>query len=97
MHIIDANELNDPRYKANPYNRCFFCKENLYSTIKLNLDGTIFSGANVDDLNDFRPGLDALKMQMFYILLLIMDLIKNIRKLAKEITELFSDLPLLHV
>ena len=38
-----------------------FCKENLYSTIKLNLDGTIFSGANVDDLNDFRPGLDAAK------------------------------------
>ena len=25
--IVNANELNDPRYKANPYNRCYFCKE----------------------------------------------------------------------
>ena len=95
LHIIDANELNDPRYKANPYNRCFFCKENLYSTIKLNLDGTIFSGANVDDLNDFRPGLDAAKNAN--VLHPFVDngfTKKNIRKLAKEIgLELFSDLP----
>jgi len=34
LNIINTNEINDPRYRANPINRCFFCKENLYSTIK---------------------------------------------------------------
>ena len=34
LKIINTNEISDPRYAANPINRCFFCKENLYKTIK---------------------------------------------------------------
>ena len=59
--IINTNEISDPRYAANPINRCFFCKENLYKTIKAYTEGNIFSGANIDDLSDYRPGLDAAK------------------------------------
>ena len=58
---IDAGELLDARYVANPVNRCYFCKTNLYSTIApIAGDGTtIVSGTNTDDLGDFRPGLAA--------------------------------------
>ena len=54
LKIINTNEISDPRYAANPINRCFFCKENLYKTIKTYTKGNIFSGANLDDLNDFK-------------------------------------------
>ena len=58
---IDAGELLDARYVANPVNRCYFCKTNLYSTIAplAGAGVTIVSGTNTDDLGDFRPGLAA--------------------------------------
>ena len=58
---IDAGELLDARYVANPVNRCYFCKTNLYSTIAplAGAGATIVSGTNTDDLGDFRPGLAA--------------------------------------
>ena len=56
---IDAGEFADPRYRANPVNRCYFCKHNLYGTIATRFEGTILSGTNTDDLGDFRPGLKA--------------------------------------
>ena len=58
---IDAGELHDARYVANPVNRCYFCKTNLYSTIAplAGAGATIVSGTNTDDLGDFRPGLTA--------------------------------------
>ena len=56
---VDAGELLDPRYVANPVNRCYFCKTNLYSTIAPLTGAVIVSGANTDDLGDFRPGLAA--------------------------------------
>lgn len=64
LEVIDAGELADPRYLANPHDRCFWCKTNLYSAI-VSLTGArvtgqvIASGANTDDLGDFRPGLGA--------------------------------------
>jgi uncharacterized protein len=58
---IDAGEFADPFYLANPVNRCYFCKTNLYGTIVERVGGPIVSGANVDDLGDFRPGMDAAK------------------------------------
>ena len=42
-----------------PVNRCFFCKTNLYGTIAGLTDRQILSGANTDDLGEYRPGLDA--------------------------------------
>lgn len=61
--VIDTDELANPAYAANPVDRCFFCKENLYGICereraRLALAATI-DGANVDDLGDHRPGLDA--------------------------------------
>ena len=61
LERIDAGELRDARYVANPVNRCYFCKTNLYSTIAplAGAGATIVSGTNTDDLGDFRPGLVA--------------------------------------
>ncbi len=59
LGVIDAGELDDPDYLANPVNRCFFCKRDLYGTIRRHTEGTIASGTNLDDLGDFRPGLKA--------------------------------------
>jgi len=59
LRLLDAGELADPRYAQNPVNRCFFCKENLYARIRAATDLAIASGANLDDLGDYRPGLDA--------------------------------------
>lgn len=55
----DAGEFADPSYRANPLNRCYFCKSNLYERIRSLSQGAIASGTNLDDLSDFRPGLTA--------------------------------------
>tara|TARA_R110002124_G_scaffold49691_11_gene145488 strand:- start:5824 stop:6585 length:762 start_codon:yes stop_codon:yes gene_type:complete len=59
LDLVDAGEFDDPRYRANPVNRCFFCKSNLYAAIAGLTKCTIASGTNSDDLGDFRPGLEA--------------------------------------
>ena len=59
LRIITAGEFADPAYRANPVNRCFFCKTNLYAAIGTVTDRQILSGANLDDLGEHRPGLDA--------------------------------------
>jgi uncharacterized protein len=56
---IGAGEFDDPSYVANPVDRCFHCKRNLYETIAANTSLPIASGANTDDLDDYRPGLQA--------------------------------------
>jgi uncharacterized protein len=57
--LLDAGELADARYRANPVDRCYFCKTNLYDRIREHAADTIASGTNTDDLSDFRPGLKA--------------------------------------
>lgn len=59
LRVVEAGEFADPNYRANPVNRCFFCKTNLYGTIRRVTDRTMVSGANLDDLGEYRPGLDA--------------------------------------
>lgn len=59
LRLIDAGEFADADYLANPANRCFFCKTNLYGTIRARVAGTLISGTNTDDLGDLRPGLQA--------------------------------------
>ena len=61
LQVIDAGEFADPEYLRNPANRCFYCKSNLYAAIASRWNGIIASGTNVDDLSDFRPGLEAAK------------------------------------
>ncbi|SDX05547.1 adenine nucleotide alpha hydrolase [Roseicitreum antarcticum] len=55
----DAGEFADEQYLNNPINRCYFCKNNLYARIAGLTERNIASGANLDDLQDFRPGLIA--------------------------------------
>ncbi|TRW96923.1 adenine nucleotide alpha hydrolase [Paracoccus sp. M683] len=57
--VLEAGEFADPDYLRNPVNRCYFCKSNLYDRIAASVPGTIASGANLDDLGDYRPGLQA--------------------------------------
>jgi pyridinium-3,5-biscarboxylic acid mononucleotide sulfurtransferase len=59
LQEVDAGEFGDADYRANPVNRCYFCKNNLYGRIAGLTEGPIASGTNLDDLGDFRPGLQA--------------------------------------
>ncbi len=59
LAVTDAGEFADERYRANPANRCYFCKTNLYDRIRSLADVRIASGTNLDDLGDYRPGLTA--------------------------------------
>ena len=61
--IIETQELSNPKFVNNPQNRCYWCKRELFgelasiageNDLKYVLDGT-----NLDDLNDFRPGMKA--------------------------------------
>jgi len=57
LDVFDAGEFADPAYRANPANRCFFCKTNLYGAVAARTRDPIASGTNLDDLGDYRPGL----------------------------------------
>lgn len=62
---IRHNELEISEYAANPINRCYFCKSSLYEICqreakRLALD-SIADGINLDDLADYRPGLQSAK------------------------------------
>ena len=57
--LLDAGEQQDARYRANPVDRCYYCKTNLYARIRSITTAAIASGTNRDDLADFRPGLRA--------------------------------------
>ncbi len=59
LHVFDAGEFKDSAYLENPVDRCFHCKTSLYRTITRQTEITILSGTNADDLDDFRPGLQA--------------------------------------
>ena len=59
--MIRTEEFADPNYRRNDSNRCYFCKSELYGRLSGMLDDLgvemIVSGANTDDMGDYRPGL----------------------------------------
>jgi len=61
--VLATMELSDPRYADNTHQRCFFCKQELYGTLREFADERglthVIDGSNADDLDDFRPGLRA--------------------------------------
>ncbi len=59
LTVTGAGEFEDRRYRDNPADRCYFCKVNLYDRIRALTSRRIASGANLDDLADYRPGLNA--------------------------------------
>ena len=60
---IKTEELDHPEYKANDGNRCYFCKDELYSKLATIAKSrgivTIVDGSTIDDLGDYRPGRQA--------------------------------------
>ncbi|MFX1316891.1 MAG: ATP-dependent sacrificial sulfur transferase LarE [Promethearchaeota archaeon] len=63
--IIERNPLNDKKFQCNPLNRCYICKTGLYKDI-IEIKNSksfdlILDGSNLDDLSDYRPGMQALK------------------------------------
>lgn len=65
LQVVRSREFDDERYLANPTDRCYYCKTNLYDAVADVRAGTeraaatIVSGANLDDLGEYRPGLIA--------------------------------------
>ena len=61
--IIRTDEMSRPEYRANPANRCYFCKQELYThlTAIARERGVpvIADGSNADDRGDYRPGRQA--------------------------------------
>ena len=65
--LVETHELDDPRYAANPVNRCFFCKTEVYGVAvqearKQGID-KILDGFNRDDRGNHRPGRKAAREQ----------------------------------
>jgi pyridinium-3,5-biscarboxylic acid mononucleotide sulfurtransferase len=60
---VRTAEMADPRYAANPSNRCYFCKSELWSRLREIADArglrVVVDGANADDRADYRPGARA--------------------------------------
>src|SRR3954471_13270816 len=61
--VVRTAEFDNPDYQRNDGSRCYHCKSELYDQILARLPalgaGVICSGANLDDLGDYRPGLTA--------------------------------------
>jgi uncharacterized protein len=61
--VIESNELEVPGYAANPLNRCYLCKGNLFTVCETKAAEMgiehVVDGLNLDDLHDYRPGIQA--------------------------------------
>jgi pyridinium-3,5-biscarboxylic acid mononucleotide sulfurtransferase len=60
---IDTDELADPAYAANPINRCYYCKSELWPKLRAVARqrglASVLDGSNADDAHDYRPGFAA--------------------------------------
>ncbi|AKG21694.1 ATP-dependent sacrificial sulfur transferase LarE [Calothrix sp. 336/3] len=63
--VVKTEEMANPNYTANPVNRCYFCKSELHDTLKPLAQKLgypyVVDGVNADDLQDYRPGIQAAK------------------------------------
>jgi len=61
--VVKTHELDNPDYAKNAPNRCYFCKEELFNRLEPLADAAggaqLVYGANMDDLGDHRPGMEA--------------------------------------
>ncbi|MEM9367167.1 MAG: ATP-dependent sacrificial sulfur transferase LarE [Planctomycetota bacterium] len=96
---IPTEEVGREEYQRNDSNRCYFCKDTLYRTLRVILDeegshGLIVSGTNADDLGDHRPGLKAGDQQGIRTPLADLGITKQqVRALAKHFRLTNWDLP----
>ena len=63
--VVDSEELAIPGFRQNPTNRCYLCKKELFTKIleiaKSEGLSAVAEGSNMDDLGDYRPGLQAVR------------------------------------
>lgn len=96
LELIGTSEMDSPQYTANPTNRCYFCKSELYTRLHELAAGrkqqggggdwTILNGINADDTGDFRPGLQAASEYQVRAPLLEAGLTKaDVRELARHL------------
>ncbi len=93
LEVIKTEELKDSNYTSNPANRCFFCKNHLYEAmVEIIQDKypkyTILNGTNLDDLGDYRPGLQAAQKHQ------IRSPLAELQISKKEVIEMASELGL---
>jgi len=87
--IVYSQELERPEYSANPSNRCYYCKDELFTKLQA-IAGeygsmSILDGLNADDLGDFRPGRKAGEEHQVRSPLMEVGLSKNeIRELSRR-------------
>ena len=89
--IIHTDELENPSYRENRGDRCYFCKDELYNQLKaLALSRDVMSivdGSTTDDLNDYRPGRKAAKEHAVRSPLIEVGLNKaEVRELSRRVT-----------
>ncbi|MCL4487260.1 MAG: ATP-dependent sacrificial sulfur transferase LarE [Chloroflexi bacterium] len=87
--LLHTHETSDPRYLANPANRCYFCKTELYDQMENFVASehlaAIADGLNADDLHDHRPGRQAAREHNVYSPLAQVGLAKEeVRALSRE-------------
>jgi uncharacterized protein len=94
--VLWTDEFDDPNYTANPANRCYFCKTELYDVMERFVDRlgpwtepgakmVIVNGANVDDAGDWRPGMRAAGEHQVYSPLVECGFTKaDVRELAAQ-------------
>src|SRR5499427_10538047 len=88
--VVRTEELQNPDYAKNPVNRCFFCKEELFTRLApiAEREGcrALVYGANMDDLGDHRPGMKAAQERGVRAPLIEAELWKaEIRTLSREL------------
>jgi uncharacterized protein len=102
LELLESHEFQDPQYLANPRNRCYFCKSHLYTEldrISMAARGragswTVMSGANSDDLGEYRPGLVAAEEHSVRHPFVEAQMTKaDIRALARSRGRFWHDLP----
>jgi uncharacterized protein len=98
VHILQTRELEDPNYIRNDQNRCFHCKDELFTQMETTRQELGFAylayGMNLDDRGDFRPGQKAAALHNALAPLAAANLTKEeIRALAREAGLALADKP----
>jgi uncharacterized protein len=99
--VVRSGEFGDPLYLQNPVNRCYYCKSHLYAALRVIAEdlpsynsATLLSGANLDDLNEYRPGLEAARQYGVRHPFIEAGMDKQqIRAMARDLGLSFSELP----
>ena len=88
--LVESNELEIPNFSRNDERRCYYCKSELFTIAKREAESLgirwVADGSTVDDMDDFRPGMEAAKELGVRSPLLEAGLSKEeIRRLSKEL------------